>query len=167
MKSVKIYTDGSCYQVASSSGRGGYAAILLFEDSELVLKGYEPDTTNNKMELMAVIAGLEILEEPHNVEVYSDSAYVVECFLQRWFEKWFRNGWTNSAGKPVANKDLWIRLMTSFKNHKVKFIKVKGHSNDEMNNRCDEIARQVVEDNYVNVNEEVQDVDDMHSSKPQ
>lgn len=148
MKKVKIYTDGSCNQVASSSGRGAYAAVLIFEDCEIVeLSGYDPETTNNRMELMAVIAGFEHLKEPHSIEIYSDSAYVVECFRKRWYEKWISNGWVNSAGKPVSNKDLWVRLMTSFKGHKVKFIKVKGHSDDEMNNRCDEIAKRVVEEN--------------------
>jgi ribonuclease HI len=144
MKKVRIYTDGSCYQVASSSGKGGYGVIVLFEDDSYELSGYEPETTNNRMELMGAIVGMEYLQEPHEVELYSDSAYVVECFLQGWYEKWFRNGWVNSSGKPVANKDLWIRLMKSLKGHKVKFVKVKGHADDPLNNRCDEIARDAV-----------------------
>jgi len=146
MKKVKIYTDGSCSQRASSTGKGGYGILLLFEDgAEIELSGNDAETTNNRMEMMAAIVGLEYLKETCDVELYSDSAYLVECFLQKWFEKWFRNGWINSSGKPVANKDLWIRLMKSFSGHKVKFIKVKGHSDDELNNRCDEIARKAME----------------------
>jgi ribonuclease HI len=141
MRQVKIYTDGSCYQVASSSGEGGYGVLIIYENEIIQLSGYEPDTTNNRMELFGAIAGMEYLKEPHEVQLYCDSAYVVECFLQKWFEKWFRNGWINSSGKPVANKDLWIRLMKSLNGHKVQFIKVKGHADDELNNRCDELAR--------------------------
>jgi ribonuclease HI len=147
MKKVKIYTDGSCLQVASSTGRGGYGTIIIFEDGvEVELSGNEPGTTNNRMEMMAAIAGLEYLKEPYDIELYSDSAYLVECFLQKWFEKWFRNGWINSSGKSVANKDLWVRLMKTFEGHKIKFIKVKGHSDDELNNRCDKIARGAMEE---------------------
>lgn len=142
MKKVKIYTDGACSQKASSTGKGGYGSILIFENGEEhEYSGFEVETTNNRMEMMAAIVALESLVEPFEVELYSDSAYLVECFIQKWFEKWFRNGWTNSSGKPVANKDLWIRLMKSFKIHKIKFIKVKGHANDEYNNKCDELAR--------------------------
>lgn len=144
MKSVKIYTDGSCFQQASSTGKGGYGTVLIFDEQEIELSGYEGETTNNRMEIFAAIAGLEYLKEPHDVELYSDSAYLVECFKQRWYERWIRNGWLNSAGKPVANKDLWIRLMSSFKGHKIQFIKVKGHSDNEYNNKCDEIARNAV-----------------------
>ncbi len=145
MKKVKIYTDGSCHQIASSTGKGGYGAILLYENQEVELSGYEEETTNNRMEMMAAIAGIEHLKEPHDVELYSDSAYLVECFKQRWFEKWFVNGWINSSGKPVANKDLWIRLMKSFAGHKIKFVKVKGHADDELNNRCDVLANKARE----------------------
>lgn len=141
MKQVKIYTDGSCSQKASSTGRGGYAAILIFEDREVELTGGELVTTNNRMEMMPAIVSIESLTEPYNIELYSDSAYLVNCFIQGWYKKWLKNGWLNSSGEPVANKDLWIRLMSSFTGHKIKFIKVKGHADDHYNNRCDEIAR--------------------------
>lgn len=144
---VKIYTDGSCMQIASSSGEGAFASILIFEDNEIELSGYEEETTNNRMEMMAAIVALEYLKESYNIEIYSDSAYLVECFNKRWFEKWIKNNWNKSDGKAVANKDLWIRLMSSFKGHHIKFIKVKGHSDNEYNNRCDEIAKKVLKEN--------------------
>lgn len=145
-KKLKIYTDGACSQKASSKGKGGYGAIILSENGdEQIISGWEAETTNNRMEMMAAIMALESLQEPFDIELYSDSAYLVECFLQKWFEKWFKNGWINSSGKPVANKDLWIRLMKSFGVHKIKFVKVKGHADDEYNNRCDEIARKAKE----------------------
>lgn len=145
MKKVKIYADGSCYQMAASSGKGGYGTILIFEENMIELSGAVPETTNNRMELTGIIAGMEYLTEPHEVEIYSDSAYVVECFLKGWFEKWFENGWKNSNGKLVKNKDLWLRLMKSMGGHKVKFIKVKGHADDYYNNRCDLIAKKASE----------------------
>lgn len=142
MRKIKIHCDGACSQKASSTGKGGYAAIIIFENNEeQELCGYEEVTTNNRMEMLAAIVALESLKEPSEIELYSDSAYLVECFKQKWFEKWFINGWLNSGGKPVANKDLWIRLMKSFGQHKIKFVKVKGHADDEFNNRCDLLAR--------------------------
>ena len=141
MEKVRIYTDGSCHQMAASSGHGGYGVILIFENGEVELSGSEAVTTNNRMEIFAAIAGLEHLKEPHDVKLYSDSAYLVECFRKHWYLKWLKNGWVNSAGKPVANKDLWIRLMENIVKHKIEFIKVKGHSDDEYNNRCDVLAK--------------------------
>lgn len=136
-KTVKIYTDGSCPE---NPGKGGYGTILIFEDNEIILSGTEEKTTNNRMEMMAAIVGIEYLQEPYDIEIYSDSAYLINCFTQGWYNKWFKNKWLNSNKKPVVNKDLWLRLMSSFKGHKIKFIKVKGHADDEYNNRCDEIA---------------------------
>lgn len=135
---VKIYTDGSCRK----NGVGGWGCILIFENRIEELSGVLKDTTNQRAELFAAIVSLEYLTEPHDIELYSDSAYLVNCFLQGWYKNWMRNGWLNSSGEPVANKDLWIRLMSSFTGHKIKFIKVKGHADDHYNNRCDELARQ-------------------------
>lgn len=142
MKKVKLYADGSCHQRAKSSGRGGYAAILIFPEGEVTLSGKEEETTNNRMELFSIIVAMESLKEPHDVEIYSDSAYVVNCFLNKWYENWFKNGWHSSDGKPVKNKGLWVRLMKSLIGHKVKFNKVKGHSDDHYNNLCDCLARE-------------------------
>jgi ribonuclease HI len=138
MRQIKIYTDGSCPE---NPGRGGYATLLIYENETIQLLGGEDDSTNNRMELMGAIAGLEALKEPHEVEICSDSAYLVNCFKNRWFEMWYTRGWKTSDGKPVANKDLWLRLFGSMKGHKVKFVKVKGHADNELNNECDRLAR--------------------------
>ena len=97
-------------------------------------------TTNNRMELMAVIKGLSALTRPCNVTVYSDSAYVVNAFSQHWLDNWTRNGWVNSAKAEVANKDLWQELLRLCEIHKIEFVKVKGHADNEYNNRCDALA---------------------------
>lgn len=104
------------------------------------LSGGERDTTNNRMELMAVIEGLAALKRPCKVDIYSDSAYVVNAFSQNWIEKWIKNGWKNSAKAEVANSDLWKRLIELTTTHTVIFHKVKGHADNEFNNRCDELA---------------------------
>jgi len=134
---VTIYTDGAC---SGNPGPGGWAAILIVGTVEKELSGGEANTTNNRMELLAVIKGLEALTRPCKVKVYSDSAYVVNAFLQNWIGKWQKNGWVNSAKAEVANKDLWQTLLKLTSTHEVEFIKVKGHANDKYNNRCDELA---------------------------
>ena len=134
---VTIYTDGAC---SGNPGPGGWAAILMAGGVKKELSGGERDTTNNRMELMAVIEGLAALKRPCKVDVYSDSAYVVNAFSQNWIEKWIRNGWKNSAKAEVANSDLWKRLIELTKTHNVTFHKVKGHADNEFNNRCDELA---------------------------
>ena len=134
---VTIYTDGAC---SGNPGPGGWAAILMAGGAKKELSGGERDTTNNRMELMAVIEGLSALKRPCKVDVYSDSAYVVNAFSQNWIEKWIRNGWKNSAKAEVANSDLWKRLIELTTTHKVTFHKVKGHAENEFNNRCDELA---------------------------
>lgn len=105
------------------------------------ISGGEPHTTNNRMELMAAIQALEMLKEPVRVRLHTDSAYMVNCFHQGWHERWARNGWKNSKREPVENRDLWERLLAQTRRHHVEFVKVKGHSDDEWNNRCDELAR--------------------------
>ena len=105
------------------------------------ISGGEPRTTNNRMEMMAAIQALEMLKEPVRVRLHSDSSYLVNCFRERWFERWERNGWRNSKKEPVENRDLWERLLALTRRHEVEFVKVKGHADDEWNNRCDELAR--------------------------
>lgn len=134
---VTLYTDGAC---SGNPGPGGWAALLMVDKYKKELSGGEAVTTNNRMELLAVINGLKALSRPCEVDVYSDSAYVVNAFLQNWIVSWQRNGWRNSAKAEVANKDLWQELLKLTDVHKVKFIKVKGHADNEFNNRCDELA---------------------------
>ena len=134
---VTIYTDGAC---SGNPGPGGWAAILMAGGAKKEMSGGERDTTNNRMELMAVIEGLKALKRPCKVDIYSDSAYVVNAFEQDWIGKWVRNGWKNSAKAEVANSDLWKELIGLTTMHKVTFHKVKGHADNEFNNRCDVLA---------------------------
>lgn len=137
MKKVEIYTDGAC---SGNPGDGGYCAILIYKGVEKIISGYEELTTNNRMELLGVISGLKALKESCCVDVYSDSQYVVDAFNQGWIEGWVNNGWKNANKKEVKNIDLWKELVDLTKKHNVNFIKVKGHSDNEYNNRCDKIA---------------------------
>ena len=134
---VTIYTDGAC---SGNPGPGGWAAILMAGGAKKEMSGGERDTTNNRMELMAVIEGLKALKRPCKVDIYSDSAYVVNAFEQNWIGKWVKNGWKNSAKAEVANSDLWKELINLTAMHNVTFHKVKGHADNEFNNRCDERA---------------------------
>jgi len=134
---VTIYTDGAC---SGNPGPGGWAAILMAGGAKKEMSGGERDTTNNRMELMAVIEGLKALKRPCKVDIYSDSAYVVNAFEQNWIGKWVKNGWKNSAKAEVANSDLWKELINLTTMHNVTFHKVKGHADNEFNNRCDELA---------------------------
>ncbi|MFQ7035874.1 MAG: ribonuclease HI [Candidatus Borkfalkia sp.] len=141
MKQVELYTDGAC---SGNPGAGGYGAILIYKGLEKEISGGEPLTTNNRMEIYAVIAGLECLKEKCRVNIYSDSAYTVNAFTQNWLEGWIRNGWCKADGKEVANSDLWQRLYDLTELHEVRFIKVKGHADNAYNNRCDELARAAI-----------------------
>lgn len=141
MKQVELYTDGAC---SGNPGAGGYGAILIYKGLEKEISGGEPLTTNNRMEIYAVIAGLECLKEKCRVNIYSDSAYTVNAFTQNWLEGWIRNGWRKADGKEVANSDLWQRLYDLTGLHDVRFIKVKGHADNAYNNRCDELARAAI-----------------------
>lgn len=135
----KIYTDGSCKK---NPGRGGWAFIILNEQEEVINKsfGSEAETTNQKMELKAVIESLKKIEKDEEVEVHSDSAYVVNCFLEGWMEDWKENGWKNSAKKSVANQELWKELDLLMQGKNVLFKKVKGHGNDKNNQLVDKLA---------------------------
>lgn len=138
MKEITIYTDGAC---SGNPGPGGWGAVLMYGSAVKEISGGERLTTNNRMEIMGVIRALESLKEPCRVRVHSDSAYVINCFKQRWYENWRRNGWKNAAKQPVENRDLWEALLAQVARHQVEWIKVKGHSDDVWNNRCDELAR--------------------------
>ena len=140
MGKILIYTDGAC---SGNPGPGGWGAILMYNENKKEFSGGMKNTTNNIMELTAVIEGLKKLKEPcnHEVEIYSDSAYVVNAFNNGWIYNWIKKGWVNSSKEPVKNKELWQELYSLVKKYNAKFIKVKGHSDNEYNNRCDELAR--------------------------
>ena len=127
--------------VLGNPGPGGWGAILMFNDIKKEISGGQKDTTNNIMEITAVIEALKLLKRECEVEVYSDSAYVVNAFNNGWIYNWIKNNWITSGKEPVKNKELWQELYILTKTHKVTFIKVKGHSDNEFNNRCDELAR--------------------------
>ena len=137
LASVEIYTDGAC---SGNPGIGAYAAILIAGGHKKEISGAVGNTTNNRMEITAVIEGLRELKRPCAVKLYSDSAYVINAFNQKWLDNWQKNGWKNAAGSPVSNKELWQELVTLAKPHQIEWIKVKGHADNEYNNRCDELA---------------------------
>lgn len=137
-KDVIIYCDGAC---SGNPGPGGWGAILMYKGHEKRISGYSPNTTNNRMELMAALMALNALKERCNVEVYSDSAYLCNAFNKAWISTWCRNDWKNSKKQTVENKDLWLQIYNKTKDHNVKWIKVKGHADNEYNNLCDEMAR--------------------------
>ncbi|MBR0350790.1 MAG: ribonuclease HI [Clostridia bacterium] len=143
MEKVVIYTDGAC---SGNPGPGGWGTILFYKDNKKEIWGNKKDTTNNVMELTAVIEGLKMLKYPCEVDLYSDSAYVVNGFEKGWIYGWLKNNWVNSSKEQVKNKELWLELYNLTKIHKVKFIKVKGHSDNEFNNRCDELARNAIKE---------------------
>ncbi len=137
MKEITIYTDGAC---SGNPGPGGWGAVLIFGNNQKEISGGAKDTTNNIMEMTAVIEALKLLKEPCVVSLYSDSAYVVNAFREHWIEGWIAKGWVNSKKEPVKNKELWLEMIELTNKHKVTFIKVKGHSTNELNNRCDFLA---------------------------
>lgn len=145
---VKIYTDGAAR--GNPDGPGGYGTVLEYIDTKGNLhtrelsKGYRR-TTNNRMELMAVIAGLEALNRPCQVQVYSDSKYVVDAFNQHWIDDWIKKGWKRGKNEPVKNPDLWKRLLEAKAPHQVEFIWVKGHDGHPQNERCDTLATQAAD----------------------
>lgn len=140
---VKIYTDGAAR--GNPDGPGGYGTILHYTDSRGVLhertfsQGYVR-TTNNRMELMAAIVGLEALTKPCEVELYSDSKYLTDAFNQKWIDSWIKKGWKRGKNEPVKNTELWQRLLAAMEGHQVKYIWVKGHDGHEQNERCDKLA---------------------------
>ena len=141
LKRVILYTDGAC---SGNPGAGGWGAVLLFGEHRRELSGGERETTNNRMELTAVIEGLKRLKYPCHVDVYSDSAYTVNGFTEGWVCEWENSGWKKADKKPVLNDDLWKELLALTRMHEVVFHKVKGHADNELNNRCDELARAAI-----------------------
>lgn len=137
MKKVTLYADGAC---SGNPGPGGWGAVLLFGEHEKELSGGEANTTNNRMELTAVIRGLEALKEPCLVELYSDSKYVIDGLDKGWAKGWRARGWVKADKKPALNPDLWGRLLELCETHAVKLHWVKGHADSHYNNRCDELA---------------------------
>ncbi|MCX7749748.1 MAG: ribonuclease HI [Clostridia bacterium] len=136
-KKVIIYTDGAC---SGNPGDGGWGAVLKYGEREMEISGFEENTTNNQMELKAAIEALKRLKEPCDVELSSDSAYLVNGFEKGWIYNWKRNGWKTSGKEAVKNVELWMELDRLNKIHEIKWIKVKGHSDNEYNNRCDKLA---------------------------
>ena len=139
MKQVTIYTDGAC---SGNPGPGGWASILIYQGREKVLSGGERQTTNNRMEMMAVIAALEALKEPCEVELWSDSRYVIDALEKGWAESWQKKGWKRSNKEPALNPDLWEKLLALTAQHRLHCHWVKGHAENSYNNRCDELAVQ-------------------------
>ena len=137
MKTVTLYTDGAC---SGNPGPGGWGAILEFNGHEKELSGGENNTTNNRMELTAVIQGLKALKEPCIVELYSDSKYVIDALEKGWAKSWKSRGWVKSDKKPALNPDLWEQLLSLTEVHTLHYHWVKGHADNPKNNRCDEMA---------------------------
>lgn len=137
MKTVTIYTDGAC---SGNPGPGGWGAILEYRGTEREFSGGEANTTNNRMELTAVIESLRRLKEPCIVELYSDSKYVIDALQKRWVYTWKKNGWRKSDKKPALNVDLWEQLLPLLELHTLHYHWVKGHAENPKNNRCDQLA---------------------------
>lgn len=137
MKKVEIYTDGAC---SGNPGKGGWAAVLVYKGTEKEISGGEKETTNNRMELTAVIEALKCLKEPCNVTLTTDSKYVCDAINKRWVFSWKKNGWKKADKKPALNVDLWEQLLDILAKHNVEFVWVKGHNGHKYNERCDELA---------------------------
>ncbi|MCL2047980.1 MAG: ribonuclease HI [Defluviitaleaceae bacterium] len=141
-KKVTIYTDGAC---SGNPGPGGYGAVLIFGGRRKEISGGEKETTNNRMEMLAVIKALELLKEPCEVELFTDSRYVVDAIEKGWAVRWQKNNWQRNKKEPALNPDLWARMLLILEKHSVKFHWVKGHAGDPNNERCDELAREGIE----------------------
>jgi ribonuclease HI len=139
MKKVTIYTDGAC---DPNPGVGGWAAILIHEGREREITGGDSESTNNRMELTAVIEALRALKEPCDITLFTDSEYVKNAFTQKWIDGWIKRGWKTASRQPVKNQDLWQVLIALTKEHQIRWEWVRGHADDPLNNRCDELAVQ-------------------------
>ncbi len=136
MKKVTIYTDGAC---SGNPGIGGWGAVLFYGSFSKEISGFAENTTNNRMELTAAIQAIALLKEPCDIELYSDSAYLVNAFREGWIYGWKKKDW-KKGNEEIPNKDLWLQLYSFIKTHKIEFIKVKGHADNKWNNRCDTLA---------------------------
>ncbi|MEX2601905.1 MAG: ribonuclease HI [Balneolaceae bacterium] len=134
---IILYTDGAC---SGNPGPGGWGALLIWNGKEKELSGSEPHTTNNRMEMRAIVEALKHLRKPCTVKIHSDSALIINTFTKGWISSWQAKGWRKADKKPVENRDLWEEMLDAMKPHKVKWVKVKGHSTDELNNRVDRLA---------------------------
>lgn len=134
---VILYTDGAC---SGNPGPGGWGALLIWNGKRKELSGGDPHSTNNRMEMQAVIEGLKALNRSCHVKIHSDSALIINAFTKGWIENWQKKGWKKADKKPVENRDLWEEIIKSAEPHKISWIKVKGHSDDALNNRVDELA---------------------------
>lgn len=134
---VIVYTDGAC---SGNPGPGGWGALLIWNGKEKILTGGEPHTTNNRMEMRAVIEAMKNLKKTCHVKIHSDSSLIVNAFRQGWIDNWQKKGWRKADKKPVENKDLWEEMLRAMKPHRIEWIKVKGHANNELNNRVDRLA---------------------------
>ena len=134
---VILYTDGAC---SGNPGPGGWGALLMWKGKEKEITGGAHDTTNNRMEMKAIIEGLRALKEKCHVKIHSDSALIINAFNQNWIKNWQNRGWRKSNKKPVENQDLWKEMLAAMKPHDVEWIKVKGHSDNVRNNRVDALA---------------------------
>lgn len=141
MRQIEIYTDGAC---SGNPGPGGYGVVMLYNGTRKELSGGDNPTTNNRMEIMGVIKGLQSLKEPCEVKLYSDSRYVVDAIEKGWARKWKKNNWMRTATDKALNADLWEVLLKLLDIHKVRFIWVKGHASNVENERCDELAREFI-----------------------
>ena len=144
LMNVDLYTDGAC---SGNPGAGGWGFVLKCKTKEKQVSGFVNDTTNNKMELLAVINGIKAIKKPCNLTIYTDSAYVHNAFVQGWIESWQANGFKNSQKKEVANKELWLELIELLKTHNVTWVKVKGHADNFYNNICDKLDTDEIKKN--------------------
>lgn len=142
---VIIYTDGAC---SGNPGPGGWGALLRYNGDERELSGGAPDTTNNRMEMTAVIEALKALKRPCHVKIHSDSALIINAFTQGWIENWQKKGWRRADKKPVENRDLWEEMLQAAESHHIEWIKVKGHSGIEDNERVDQLAVEASREYY-------------------
>ena len=142
MKDIEMYTDGAC---SGNPGPGGWGVVLLYKEHKKELSGAEDNTTNNRMELLAIIKGFEALKEKCNIKLYSDSSYALNPLIQGWLTQWQMNNWRSLSKTPVKNVDLWEKLIDLMEGHNIEFIWVKGHADNKYNNRCDELARKAIE----------------------
>lgn len=143
---VTIYTDGGC---RGNPGPGGWGAVIQFGDQEKEIYGYDPETTNNRMELMAAISALELLKRPCEIDLTTDSQYVRQGILE-WMDGWKKRGWKNAAKKPVKNKDLWLRLDEAVQRHKIEWHWIKGHSGHAGNDRADSLVNKAMDERQGN-----------------
>ena len=146
MKTVALYTDGAC---SGNPGAGGWGSILVYKGKEKELSGYCAETTNNRMELTAVIEGLKALKEPCRVELTTDSKYVADALLRGWAKSWQKNGWKKKDKKPALNPDLWEELLALCAKHRVDITWVKGHAGHPYNERCDTLATGEIEQHRI------------------